>query len=451
MACCPFHDDTTPSMSVDAVPGRFTCFGCGATGDVIDYVRRLRGLSFREAVALLNGTPAPTVAVRPHVPVPSKPSWSVPIERAHEVNALAWAHLSTPVAASFARSWLGQRRGIDVTALEATVAGGRPVAGYASTSWSSLTRQLLREEVTAEELIELDLAHPTRHGHLIDSYRGRLMLPVTDDRGHITGFIGRDVTGEPGVPKYRNPTSTPVYAKSEALYRPPHVALGDEASVVIVEGPLDALAIAATAAQNGKTSLFAPCTPAGVTASPSQLDQVLALGHGPPVIALDGDEAGRIGTLRWVAALCLDRASLALVTTLPPEVDPADWLARTDAPGLDAFDRRLAMPGAPTPWPRLPGPELLHALRETQRAGIDPTAALAPLLSRLPPATANALLRSAAAPPLDRQPYDLESVTTAGPSTRLAGRTPRPQPWASPTALHSGGRTPVAEPHRPRL
>ena len=324
------------------------------------------------------------------------------------------------------------------------------MAGYASTSWSSLTRQLLREHVTAEELIELDLAHPTRHGHLIDSYRGRLMLPVTDDHGHITGFIGRDITGEPGVPKYRNPTSTPVYAKSEALYRPPHIPLGDEASVVIVEGPLDALAIAAAAAQNGKVSLFAPCTTAGVTASPSQVDQVsgsATAGQSSPSTAMRPVEPARCNG----ATALLDRASLALVTTLPPEVDPADWLARTGAPGLDAFDRRLAMPSASRSRPRLPGPELLHTLRETPRAGSDATSAPAPLLSRLPPATANAVLRSAAAPPPDNRPEELESVTTTGPRTRLAGRTTRPQPWAAPEALHNGGSTPAAEPHRPPL
>ena len=119
--------------------------------------------------------------------------------------------------------------------------------------------------VTHNELLELDLAQPSRNGDLIDTYRGRLIVPVLRAGGRIDGFIGRDTTGDPRAPKYRNPTRTPTFDKSTALYRPTHDGLDRDANVVIVEGALDALAIAATAALGGELSMFAPASTSGVT------------------------------------------------------------------------------------------------------------------------------------------------------------------------------------------
>jgi len=89
--CCPFHDDSTPSLSVAAIPDRFTCFGCGAHGDVIDFIQRLHGLSFVEAVrSLTTGSPIPPVAdrdgipdVRPHTP----PTFATSPARGFDINA----------------------------------------------------------------------------------------------------------------------------------------------------------------------------------------------------------------------------------------------------------------------------------------------------------------------------------------------------------------------------
>ena len=122
--------------------------------------------------------------------------------------------------------------------------------------------------------------------------------------GRISGFIGRDLTGDPRAPKYRNPTRTPTFDKSTALYRPTQHALVPDATVVVVEGAIDALAIAAAAAQGDQSTQFAACTTSGVTVSPAQVALVLALHQRPPVIALDGDTAGAEGTLRWVDTVC---------------------------------------------------------------------------------------------------------------------------------------------------
>jgi DNA primase len=363
MGCCPFHDDSTASLSVGGVPDRFHCFGCGAGGDVIEYVARFNGLSFVDAArALESGTVLPVVpASMGQVPQPARPvALTTSAGRAHAVNDLAWEFFTTPANISLADSYLREARGIDVGALCAA-GGGEPVVGFASTDWRALTRHLFRRGVTDTELLELDLAQRSRNGDLVDTYRGRLIVPVLRAGGGIDGFIGRDTTGDPRAPKYRNPTRTPTFDKSTALYRPTHHSLDRDANVVIVEGALDALAIAATAALGGEFSMFAPATTSGVTVSAAQAQAVLSLHPKPPVIALDGDRAGREGTDRWLRTLCIERSRPALVSQLPDGVDPAEWMQHQGFSGLPAFDRRGCL-GVTTeaPRPQLPGRDLVR-------------------------------------------------------------------------------------------
>jgi DNA primase len=364
MGCCPFHDDSTASLSVGGIPDRFHCFGCGVGGDVIDYVTRFTGLSFTGAVkALESGTAfhgVPPTAMRPV----SRPARAVELtttaQHGHAINLLAWEFFTTPASISVAETYLRDTRGIDVGALCAS-GGGEPIVGYAGTNWRALTRHLHGHGVTDSELIELDLAQASRHGELIDTYRGRLILPVRRDDGHIDGFLGRDTTGDPRAPKYRNPTRTPTFDKSTALYRPTHHDLDAEANVVVVEGAIDALAIAAAAAGDDELGMFAPATTSGVTVSGVQAQTVLTLHPKPPVIALDGDRAGREGTDRWLAALCVERGRTALVTRLPDGLDPAEWLQHQGVSGLWAFDRRGCLdPATDSPRPALPGRELVR-------------------------------------------------------------------------------------------
>jgi DNA primase len=364
MGCCPFHEDSTASLSVGGVPDRFHCFGCDDGGDVIDYVTRFTGLSFVDAVqALESGTVfhglQPTSMGQ--VPRPARTATlTTAAERAHTINHLAWEFFTTPANIHLAEAYLRETRGIEVGALCADN-GGEPIVGYARTDWRALTRHLLHRGVTDNELLELDLAQPSRNGDLVDTYRGRLIVPVLRASGRIDGFIGRDTTGDPRAPKYRNPTSTPTFDKSTALYRPTHHGLDRDANVVIVEGALDALAIAATAALGGELSMFAPATTSGVTVSAVQAQAVLALHPKPPVIALDGDRAGRDGTDRWLLTLCIERGRPALVSRLPDGVDPAEWLQHQGVSGLPAFDRRGCLSvTTEAPRPQLPGRDLVR-------------------------------------------------------------------------------------------
>ncbi len=365
MGRCPFHDDITASLSVGGVPDRFHCFGCGAHGDVIDFVRLRYDLPFRDAVARLEGHAAPArleghaapARVAPVIPLRPRPEpiadAVVSVERGFVINELAWAHYSRPVAHAFAGSWLRHHRGIPVDALE--TAATVMVAGHTGHGWTSLTDHLRGQGVADAEVLAMDLAQTTRRGTLIDTLRDRLVLPVRDSGGRLTGFVGRDTPGNPRAPKYRNPTHTPTFTKATALYAP---TPGPWArTTVIVEGPLDALAIAAWSALAGRPDTITAVSALGTAVTPAQADHVAAHAPGHLVIALDGDTAGIEGTRRWVDAVCRGHRRPALVTQLPDRVDPADWLAIHGPEGLAAFDPELRDGAAdirPVPAPMFP-------------------------------------------------------------------------------------------------
>lgn len=367
MGCCPFHDDSTASLSVGGKdPDRFHCFGCGASGDVIDYVQLRERVGFRDAVARLENTDRSTRTAPGRRPSQAEPpQWRrISVDRAHEIHGLAWEHLASKVRHAFAVSYLHHHRGIDVRELESALA--QPVIGHSGRCWSWLTDRLLRDGVSIDELQAVDLTHRSSSGLPCDTFHGRLMVPVRSGSGHIEGFIGRKVDDIERGPKYRNPTRTATFDKSQVLYTPLIEPPGAHATAVVVEGPLDALAVAASAAQADRLDEFWPCSTNGVTVSSTQAERVATSGADRIVVALDGDQAGAEGTQRWVDAVCRGMGRSAMVTRLPDGLDPAEWLAAQGYPGLSAFDpqhqweRNVVVP-------RQSGRELVRAIAARAR------------------------------------------------------------------------------------
>ena len=232
---CPFHDDTTPSMSVAGVPDRFTCFGCGAHGDVIDFVQRLHHVTFIEAIHTLTADNPVPHTVRTHRHAGRKRSAGrpplVPRSRRHRCHRRAGvrhqrARLAAPVRAGpreFRRALpAAPPRDRPTPAAHRTARRtaacrhpGQPLVGYAGHGWTTLVDALRRDGVTADELTVMDLGQRTRDDRLIDTLRDRIIVPVLDADHRIRGFIGRDISGNPRAPKYRNPTHTPTFDKSQ--------------------------------------------------------------------------------------------------------------------------------------------------------------------------------------------------------------------------------------------
>lgn len=347
MVCCPTpgHDDSTPSLQLDLDRDRYHCFGCGAHGDVVDWVRDIEGVDIPSAVVILESGRAINAVVSAGT---SRRSWTrrrpeppdldrTPLQRVVAANEAAWVYYSHGTLHERGADYL-VRRGIDVAAIEAET--HRPAVGHtpsAKTRIDGLFAVLTRRGFTETELLDAGLATRLADGCVIDFHRDRVVVPVRDGAGTVVGLLGRDITGSSPV-KYLNPPTTAAYQKSRALYRPSGPTLTPDASVVVCEGPLDALAIAAQAAASGVSARFAPVAACGRTLSDFQLDLILATHPRAPVLAGDGDAAGRQANIEWARRM-LAKGRETVITEWPEGYDPATWLSARGADGLLALTR----------------------------------------------------------------------------------------------------------------
>jgi len=272
----------------------------------------------------------------------------------------AWANLTTTGPGHHRVGAYLASRGIDLGILEGHTR--RSEAGHTPTG-TPLDDALTAEGFTPDELVDAGPARRRPGRHLVDYYQQRVLIPVRDPDGHLAGLIGRNV-GNARWPKYTNPPRTASYDKSINLYQPLPAPARPVGAVVVVEGTLDAMAIAVAAVPTGQADRYCPLTQSGRELSPSQLDRVLRLYPTPPVIAFDADPGGRDSTTR-VAAAANRRGAAVLIANLGDGHDPASWLATQGGAGLNAWNpgrfrrsvRCAARPGpAPTASPFPAGP-----------------------------------------------------------------------------------------------
>jgi DNA primase len=245
--------------------------------------------------------------------------------RAHELaRAFYRDHLSH---ADGPRRYLSSR-GVGVF----TAGADRPwYLGYAPPGWTTLVDHLAATGYTDDELMAAGLATRSRTGRLVDLFRDRIMFPIHDPDGYPIGFIGR---GAPGAgddtPRYLNTPDTPIYHKGQILYgvgeQAEHLAAG--AAPVLVEGPVDVLAVA-LAHTDGQRVGIAAC---GTSLTPQHADAIAALPGArrrAVIVALDNDDAGRAATVRAWELLAAHRGFDLTAATLPDGCDPADVLGRS--------------------------------------------------------------------------------------------------------------------------
>ncbi|MDA8317783.1 MAG: CHC2 zinc finger domain-containing protein [Actinomycetota bacterium] len=347
---CPLashgHPDRSPSLRLFLDAGIFFCFGCGARGDVVEWVCRLESLGWREAIAALDsgrplanawsgarsesaragsavGHPA-AAAVNTTVGRFEAPDLSrTPPARVHEALQLAWEHCSRGHLHELGVTYLG-RRCIDVPVLEAL--NDRAEVGHSPEGPQGLVQFMRGLGFDDDELVDAGLAQ-RRLGErdVVDFYRHRVLVPVRDGNGRIRGMIGRSVGGASG-PKYKNPPRTHAYDKSVNLYRPLTALSHPHGRVVVVEGTLDAMAIAVAAIRSGLADRLCPVTQSGRELSERQIQHVLALSPAPPIVSFDGDAAGRDSNRRLALSFA-GAGRRPIVASLPDGHDPASLLA----------------------------------------------------------------------------------------------------------------------------
>jgi DNA primase len=327
---CPFHDERTPSFSVNADEKLYYCFGCGEGGDAFKFVQQTEGLEFQDAVELLAERSG--VRVEREEDDPKAEQRRRRKERLHTLLDRAArfyaAYLESSAEAEPARDYLASR-GLSGEVLAAFR------VGYSPSAWDRMMLGARQSGFSEEELMAAGLAQRGRSGGLYDRFRGRIMFPLADSRGRVLGFGARQM-GEGQGPKYLNTSENDLYHKGRQLFgidvaRKEAMKSG---RFVVVEGYTDVLALHQAGIGDAVAIM-------GTALTQEQLAELAKVGDanrpGSVYLALDADRAGRDAMLR-AARLAEDRGVDLRVVEMPEGTDPADLVGRE---GASAFMERM--------------------------------------------------------------------------------------------------------------
>lgn len=321
-ACCPFHNEKTPSFTINDEKGFYHCFGCGAHGDAIRWMTDHRGLPFIDAVKEL----ADGAGLEMPAPDPRAARKAEQARGLHDAMQAAqdWFESQlSGIEGAQARAYLEERGITDATRRAFGF-------GYAPDSRGKLKAAL--RDFPVEMLVEAGLLiqPDDRDREAYDRFRGRLMIPIRDARGRVIAFGGR-ILGA-GEPKYLNSPDTPLFDKGRTLYNIDKALPAARASgrAIVVEGYMDVIALA----QAGIAECVAPL---GTALTEHQLERLWKMVD-VPMLCFDGDAAGQKAADRAaMRALPLLKPGQSLsFVTLPGGMDPDDLVKVKGAAGFEA-------------------------------------------------------------------------------------------------------------------
>jgi DNA primase len=329
-ACCPFHNEKSPSFTVSPTKQFYHCFGCGAHGSALSFLMEYNGLSFVEAIhdlAKQIGMIVPQEQRDPNQP--AAPSKAVLLSLQETLQQ----------AANYYKAELKKSpRAIDylkVRGLSGQVAAKFQV-GYAPAGWQNL--QTVFPQYDAEALETAGLVVQNEQGRRYDRFRDRIIFPIHNQKGEVIGFGGRVINPE-DTPKYYNSPETPLFQKGHELYGlfMARRAIRDAGRVLVVEGYMDVVALAQYGIEYAVAALGTATTPFHIAKLMRQTDEI--------VFSFDGDKAGRTAAWRAVMnALPAIKDGLKLrFLFLPAEHDPDSFVREF---GKEAFEAEMdkAMP-----------------------------------------------------------------------------------------------------------
>jgi DNA primase len=404
---CPFHDERTPSFSVDGERGFYHCFGCGASGDAIGFVQEIEGLTFAESLESLADRYG--VELKREQEDPQAEEERKRRERLLQLVERTTAYYERVLwespEAAHAREYL-TGRGLGEEVLRTYR------VGYSPSAWDRVLVGAQRDGFSREELVAAGLAQQNRNGQVYDRFRARIMFPLSDARGRVLGFGARALRDERG-PKYLNTSENSIYHKGRQLFgiHQARAAAASAGRIVAVEGYTDVLALHQSGVKEAVAIMGTALTE----------DQLRELRRAAPTayFALDADRAGQEAMLR-AGRMALERDLELLVVRLPEGRDPAELVAEE---GPDAFrtllDRALTVAEF----------EVRRAIEAadltTPRGRDHALAQIRPIIATVPARTAtrDELVRFVA----DRLDVDRTYVMTEGQAGRAAEPAPQPR------------------------
>jgi DNA primase len=327
---CPFHEERTPSFSVDAQEKLYHCFGCGVGGDVIKFIEEKEGLGFAEAVEILADRYG--VELERDQEDPRAEARRQQRRRLEELLArtatfyasFLWDSKDSKEATT-ARAYL-EERGLGEEVLRAFG------VGYAPSAWDQVLLRGQRAGFNVEEMRGVGLVQRGKGGGEYDRFRSRIMFPIRDRRGRVLGFGGRAMRADQGA-KYVNTAETDFFHKSQILYGVDmaKAAIAKAGHVVVVEGYTDVLALHQAGVQEAVGVMGTAITEEQVAALSGMVEEV--------VLALDADAAGQGAMLR-AQRVAAGRKMRLRVVAMPAGVDPAEMMAAEG--GIERFRELVA-------------------------------------------------------------------------------------------------------------
>ncbi len=318
---CPFHSEKTPSFTVFTANQNYYCFGCGAGGDVITFVRQIENLEYAPALAFL--------AKRVGITLPEDAGrTSDGFDRARMQNMNRDAArffrecLLDPALGAEAMAYL-QKRGLDMATIK------RFGLGFSPPSFSALTRHMRNLGYTEEELIAGFLCgRSQKSGGLFDYFRNRVMFPIIDVSGNVIAFGGRVM--DDSQPKYLNSSDTPVFKKSRNLFALNFARSACAQELILCEGYMDVIALHAAGFTNSVATLGTALTPEQARIMSRYTKKVL--------ISYDSDAAGQKAANRAIGIL--GEVGLDVrVLKISGAKDPDEFIKKY---GADKFSEQLA-------------------------------------------------------------------------------------------------------------
>ena len=319
--CCPFHQEKTASFSVLPDKGFFYCFGCHAGGNAFKFLSLIENISYFDAIKLQ--------AEKLGIPLPERKRSPQEVARDREIQDLRKVN---ELARDFFHNCLtmtrmGERgkayfaaRGIRQETIEEFQ------LGYAPPAWDKLSTAFLKRGIKQEFLLASGLcAERKQGGGLYDRFRGRVIIPIADERGRVVGFGGRVL--DDSTPKYLNTPETVLFNKRKLLFGldRSHRAIQQEGRAIVVEGYMDAISVFDAGVHNVVASL-------GTAFTPEHAKKLL---HYAPEICFcyASDEAGQKATIRALS-IVRDTGARVRVIVVPDGKDPDEFIRKH---GADAF------------------------------------------------------------------------------------------------------------------
>ena len=328
-ACCPFHDEKTPSFTVSQDKQFYHCFGCNANGTAITFLMEYNRMSFIEAIEELANRAGLEIP-REAGYVAAENSFSELYELLEMVARFYRQQLRSHPQAKRAVDYLKQRGISGEHAAEFEL-------GYAPAGWDNLIKQLGNSDEAQKRLATAGMLIQRDNGGYYDRFRDRIMFPIRDQRGRMIGFGGRII--DDGTPKYLNSPETPIFHKGRELYGLYRARQKNREleRVYIVEGYMDVLALGQYDINNAVASL-------GTAATNDHLERLFKLT--PQIVfCFDGDEAGRKAALRAMETVLpqLQDGRQVFFKFLPEGKDPDDYVRENGKEAFENPDEQLSL------------------------------------------------------------------------------------------------------------